>query len=158
MNDSPYAGEHRALSVAQSGRTGSPGYTRSMVWRQRIAFVLLLALAGLPAGGMLCAVACHATSQAAPHHGADERCDEPVRSSSGSRIGNDAAHDCRTHDQSVGQVATTAAERGDLSARSAPTLVDSSNGRSVVASHDVFDYTSPPGTAPPTVRPIVLRV
>lgn len=148
-------------AVAQSGDGASSGYTRSVAWRHRIALVLLLALTGLPVSGTLCAMACDsASTQTASHHGKDPKCEEPAGPSSGPQINGQSAHDCSTH-AAVRQVATTAPERADLSAKSAPSIIGSPRlGEFVVLynAEDSLDDSAPPGIAPPTARPIVLRV
>jgi hypothetical protein len=147
--------------VAQSGHMTPSRYTRSVAWRHRIALVLLLAFAGLPVSGTLCAMTCEsAATQSAAHHGNDPKCAEPATPSSGPQINGATAHDCSTH-QSMRQVATTAVERIDLSARVLSAVVGSTSRAESVLLHDGWDsfaYTSPPGTDPPTVRPVVLRV
>lgn len=156
---------HRATEtavVAQSGHRTPSGYTRSVAWRHRIALVLLLALTGLPVGGTLCAMACDsASTETASHHGNDPKCEEPATPSPGPQISGQSAHDCTTHDASMRQVATMAAQRADLSAKSAPSVIDSPSLGEFMVLHearDSFDYTAPPGTAPPTAIPLVLRV
>ena len=148
-------------AVAQSSDGASSGYTRSVAWRHRIALLLLLALTGLPVGGTLCAMACDsASTQTASHHGKDPKCEEPAGPSSGPQISGQSAHDCSTH-AAVRQVATTAPERADLSVKSAPSITGSPSTDEFVLLHEAkgaFDYTVAPGTAPPTVRPVVLRV
>ena len=149
-------------TVAQPGHGAPSGYTRSVAWRHRIALVLLLALTGLPVSGTLCAMACDsASTQTASHHGKDPKCEEPAGPSSGPQISGQSAHDCSTHDASMRQVSTTAAERADLSAKSAPSIIGSPSPGEFVVLHEAqgaFDYTVPQGTAPPTARPLVLRV
>jgi hypothetical protein len=155
--------QHRATgpaTVAQSNRVAPSGYTRSVAWRHRIAFVLLLALTGWPVGGTVCAMVCESSSTQSPHHGKDSKCEEPARSSSGAQISGQSEHDCSTH-PSMQQVATTAPERADLSAKAASTLIDAVSLGEVVLlrnRNDSFDYAAPPGAAPPTARPVVLRV
>ena len=148
-------------TMAQPGHRAPSGYTRSVAWRHRIALVLLLALTGLPVGGTLCAMACDsASTQTAAHHGKDPKCEEPASPSPGPQIGDQSAHDCSTH-AAIRQVATTAPERADLSAKSAPSIIGSPSIDDFVVLHEAkgaFDYTVPPGTAPPTARPLVLRV
>jgi hypothetical protein len=149
--------------VAQSGHMSPSRYTRSVAWRHRIALVLLLALAGMPVSGTLCAMVCEsAATQNAAHHGKDSKCAEPATPSSGPQISGTSAHDCSTHDASMRQVAITVAnKRADLSATVSSTVVDSASHVEFVLLHDgrnSFAYTAPPGTDPPTVRPVVLRV
>jgi hypothetical protein len=156
---------HRATEtavVAPSGHRMPSGYTRSVAWRHRIALALLLALTGLPVGGTLCGIACDsASTQTASHHDNDPKCEAPATPSPGPRISGQSAHDCSTHDASMRQVATMAAQRADLSAKSAPSVIGSPGlGKFLVlhGARDSFDYTAPPGTAPPTAIPVVLRV
>jgi hypothetical protein len=147
---------------AQSGRRGPSRYTRSVAWRHGIALVLLLALAGMPVGGALCAMVCDsASTKMASHHGTGRQCDAPARSSSALGMSGVSEHDCSTHDGSTRLIATTSSERADLRAKSAHTVVDStSHGELVLARapQDAVDHTAPPGSAPPTTRPAVLRV
>lgn len=76
-------------------------------------------------------------------------------------MGGAAGHDCSTHDASMLLAATTAAARTDLNVKAAlgssatPDLGDFVVRR---CARDSFDYAAPPGTAPPTARPVVLRV
>ena len=146
---------------AQSGSASQPRYTRSVQWRHRIAVVLLAVLAGLPVSGAVCAMVCEsASSAAATHHGSGQKCEDPAPPSSGPQISGYPEHDCSTHDAALRQATTTAAERADLSAASAPLLITvlHSTVRPLPASESVFDYNAPPGTAPPTTTPLVLRV
>ena len=149
-------------TAAQPGPRAPSGYTRSVAWRHRIALVLLLALTGLPVGVTLCAMACDSSStQTASHHGNDPECEEPATPSPGPQIIGQSAHDCSTHDASMRQVATMVAQRADLSAKSAPSVIDSPSLGEFMVLHEAknsFDYTAPPGTAPPTAIPLVLRV
>jgi hypothetical protein len=144
--------------LAQSGPLEPPGYTRSVAWRHRIALLLLLTLTGMPVGGTVCALMCE-SSQTTSHHGTDGSCEEPARSS-GQQIGGASGHDCSTHDASMRLVATTAAERTDLSAKAAPAVVGRTEDEVVTlhVAESLFDYAAPPGTAPRTTRPAVLRV
>jgi hypothetical protein len=130
-----------------------------VAWRHSIALVLLLALTGMPVGGMVCALICD-SAQTASHHGTDQQCEEAARSASGPQISGVSGHDCSMHDASIRQVARIASERVDLSARSAPAVVATTE-HEVVSRHDrqsAFDDIAPPGTAPPTTTPAVLRV
>lgn len=147
--------------VAQSGHRAPSGYTRTVAWRHRIALVLLLAITGLPVGGTLCAMVCDsASTQTASHHGKDPKCEEPATPSSGPQISDPSAHDCSTHD-AMRQVAITTAERADLGAKSALSIIGSPRLGEFVVLHnaeDSLDDSAPPGIAPPTATPIVLRV
>jgi hypothetical protein len=132
-----------------------------VAWRHRIALVVLIALAGMPVGGAACAFMCDSASALkTAHHGTHRTCAEPAPSSPGPQMSGASGHGCSAHDASIRPVATTAAERADLSAKSAPSVVGTT-ANTVVTLHDTqfpFDYTAPPGTAPPTTRPDVLRV
>jgi hypothetical protein len=133
-----------------------------VVWRHRIALVLLLAFAGLPVSGTFCAMMCEsAATQSAAHHGNDPKCAEPATPSPAPQIGGTSAHDCNTHDASIRQVATTAVERADLSAKVLSSVVDSTSRAEFVPlreGRNSFAYSAPAGTDPPTARPVVLRV
>ena len=69
-------------------------------------------------------------------------------------------HDCSTHDGAFRQATTTAPERTDLTAKSAPLMIGAIQIESVARrdSQRFFNYSSPPDTAPPTTTPPVLRV
>ena len=68
-------------------------------------------------------------------------------------------HDCSTHDGAIRQATTTPAERADVTAKSVPFMLGVVQIESVTLpdSHTFLDYSSPPGTAPPTTTPLVLR-
>ncbi len=150
----------RRNSVAPASPVGSR-YTRIVSWRHRISFVVLLVLAALPVSSTLCAMVCDASTQtmSGHHHGGGKATDE-VASSSHAQFRGVSEHDCNTHDAVIRQTATTAAERADSTASSAPLML--SVPFATVAVHAVAastaEYTPPPGTAPPTATPLVLRV
>ena len=136
-------------------------YTRFVSWRHRIAVVLLTALAGLPVSGTVCAMVCESASSAvATHHGSGQKCEEPAHPSTGPQISGHSEHDCSTHDSVVRQATTTAAERADMTAKSAAPIIVAVQIESVAVrdSQTFLDHSSPPGTAPPTTTPLVLRV
>jgi len=146
---------------AQSGTFSDSGYTQHVSWRHRIAIVVLTVLAGLPVAGTACALACDSASSAvAAHHGSGQECEEPARPSTGTQISGASGHDCSTHDAGIRQVATTAAERADVTAKSVPSVISTvqTTFETLHAVRSIFDYTAPPGTAPPTTTPFVLRV
>lgn len=148
------------VNWAPSGSASQPRYTRSVQWRHRIAVVLLTVLAGLPVSGTVCAMVCEsASSAAATHHGSGQKCEDPAPPSSGPQISGYPEHDCSTHDGAIRQ-ATTAAERADLTTKSAPIIIGAAAIVSVVLRNPqtFFDYSSPPGTPPSTTTPLVLRV
>ena len=149
------------IEWAPSGPASKPRYTRSVQWRHRIAVVLLTVLAGSPVSGAVCAMVCEsASSAAATHHGSGQKCETPAPPSSAPQISVYSEHDCSTHDGAIRQASTTAAERADVTTKSAPLIIGAAAIESVVLRNPPtsFDYSSPPGTAPPTTTPLVLRV
>ena len=149
------------VASAEPGSICKSGYTRSVSWRHRIAAVLLTVLAGLPVSGTVCAMVCDsASTAAAAHHGSGQKCEEPARAASGPQVVGHTEHDCSTHDAAVRHATMTAAERADLTTKSAPLMIGVVQIESATLhdSRTFFDYSSPPGTAPPTTTPLVLRV
>jgi hypothetical protein len=138
-------------------------------WRHRIAVVVLMVLAALPLAGTVCAMMCVPdSSTAAAHHEAGQECESAMSASSqassgasiDARIGVLSESDCRNHDGAVPRMVATTAQRSDLaviSAAAASGPVHPLFG-SLPAFTPLFDYTQPPGTAPPTTTPLVLRV
>ena len=139
-------------------------YTPIVGWNQRtISIVVLTVLTLLPASGTLCALACDSTAPAAAsshHHGSGQGCDEAPRLSSGVQIRGIAEHDCGNHEAVVGQAATAAAERAQFASPSAPPAVSAASDtfRALPISRGFLQDGAPPGTAPPTTTPLVLRV
>jgi hypothetical protein len=130
-------------------------------WKQRVSVVVLVLFTSLPVWGTLCAVMCDSAAASAPaHHGSDRNCEEAARAPTDARIDGASDHDCGNHDAVVRQIASTAQERVELKAPaivfalSADHASFSSLPRSTPAIHDA----SPPGTAPRTTTPVVLRV
>jgi hypothetical protein len=155
------AAKRGACGSAEPDSVGASRYTRFVPWRHRIAVLLLTVLAGLPALGTVCALACESASSAvAGHHGTGQECDEPAPPTSGPQISGQPKHDCSTHAGIVGQPTTAPAERTDLTAKSAPPMMGAVQFESISLrdSNAFLDYSSPPGTAPPTTTPLVLRV
>jgi hypothetical protein len=135
-------------------------------WRHRIAVVLLTVLGALPVSGTVCTLMCDSSSWAAvagqgPHaHHSSPGEPAVADSSTGPQISGNPQHDCSTHDGVIRQATTTPAERADLTAKSAPLIIGAVQVESVSLqdAQSFFDYSSPPGTAPPTTTPLVLRV
>jgi hypothetical protein len=138
-------------------------------WRHRIAVVMLMCLAALPLAGTLCAMTCLSGSSAvAAHHEDGQDCESSTSASSSeseaeseANVGALSAMHCRTHDGVLPQVAATAAQRADeLAVISAPVTSDPVHllFGSIATFDPLFDYSSPPRTAPPTTTPLVLRV
>ena len=141
-------------------RSEDSRYTRSVSWRHRIATVVLFVLAALPVGRTLCAVGCGvASAPPATHHGSGQSCERPAPPSSGPTVEGDAADRCGPHVGDLTQIAATRTERGD-SANSIAVFIDAIATGLIThrARLSTLDYTAPPGTAPPTTLPIVLRV
>lgn len=138
-------------------------YTRIVSLTQRsISIVVLAALTALPVAGTVCAMLCDpaATATASAHHGADKNCEEPARPSTEVQIQGVSEHHCNNHYAAVRQVATTAAERADGAAAGSPlvsTTVDATSS-TLPALKAALEYITPPGSAPPTTTPLVLRV
>ena len=117
------------IKWAPSGSASQPRYTRSVQWRHRIAVVPLAVLAGLPVSGAVCAMVCEsASSAAATHHGSGQKCEDPAPPPSGPQISGSPEHDCSTHDGAIRQASTTAAERADVTTKSAPTIIGAAAG------------------------------
>jgi hypothetical protein len=151
----------RGGGSVRPGSAGPSRYTQFVPWRHRIAVVLLTVLAGLPISATACALVCEsATNAGATHHGSGSECDESAQPPSGPLISGQSEHDCSTHSGLLRPATTTPAERADLTAKSAPLVLAAAQVESVSLrdSHTFLDYSSPPGTAPPTTTPLVLRV
>lgn len=148
-------------SVRDSDYDVGPRYTRMVSWQHRIAMFVLTVLTALPVSGIVvCAMLCESAATTTSHHGSGKNCEEPPRSSTDAQLKGLSEHDCSTHDAALRQATTTAAERADLSAASAPLLITvlHSPARPLPVSESVFDDNAPPGIAPPTTTPLVLRV
>lgn len=136
-------------------------YTETVVWRIRIAWLVLTVMAALPAAGAFCAMTCLSASDAmVAHHGMKQRCEDSTAASSGTQIGAVSEQDCRNHDGAVLTMATTPALRADVglvALEPAPEAFDSAFASLVLLTRSPA-YIPPQGTAPPTTRPLVLRV
>jgi hypothetical protein len=139
-------------------------------WRHRIAVVVLIYLAALPLAGTICAMTClSSTATIAAHHEDGQDCEnssasapsKPSESESDAKIGARSPSHCGNHGATLPQVAATTAQRADdlavISAPAASEPVGSLFG-SVTAFDPLSQYTPPPGTAPSTTTPLVLRV
>lgn len=136
-----------------------PGYTRMVNWRQSVSALVLVILAALPVMSTVCAAVCDSPAKTvSAHHASGTNCEETPPSSDGPAIGS-SAHDCSVH-SSVPETAVTPVQRTDLNA--APGLLMAAVAGatfSLPASiGSPIDYRSPPGSAPPTTIPLVLRV
>lgn len=135
-------------------------YTRIVSWKQRVSVVVLVLITSLPVSGTLCAMMCDsAAATASTHHGSDRNC-EAARPSTGVQIEGATNHDCSNHDAAVRQIASTAPERVELKAAAIAFALSAGHMsfRSLPLSAPTFDDGSPPGTAPRTTTPLVLRI
>lgn len=137
-------------------------YTRTVGLTQRsVSIVVLAVLTALPVWGTVCGILCNsaATASASSHHGSGKECEEPAGPSSEVQIQGVSEHDCGTHDAVVRQASTTAGERaaGVSSPPAAVAAVHATN-YALPASETSFAQGAPPGTAPTTTTPLVLRV
>jgi hypothetical protein len=129
-------------------------------WQRAIATVILIVLAGFPAGATVCAMVCHSeTRQVTAHHGLDHNCEE-FAPSAGPRLSDASQHDCTTHDPGVRQPATAPGERSHVTASCLSPVPITSHGEFGVdvTVHPRIQCSSPPGTAPGTTTRTVLRV
>ena len=147
----------------------SPGsrYTRNVSWKQRmIGAVVVTVLTGLPLSGAVCALLCgsamHAASSetsTAAHHGSAEDCKKPP-APSGVQVGAVSNHPCGDHSSIVQPQTTVTPLRADANILVSPgVLADSQIEYIGVASFgSEAAYSPPPGIAPRTSTPVVLRV
>jgi hypothetical protein len=128
-------------------------------WRQRVSAIVIVVLAMLPVASNVCATFCESTAKAASaHHGSGTNCEQAAAPDGAAQL-SAPPHDCSIHQTSVGQVGTAAKARADLG--SSPVLLGPIATTTFAISlntHPGADYASPPGTAPPTTIPLVLRV
>ena len=142
-------------------REATESYTRIVSWKQRVSVVVLVLFTSLPVSGTLCAMMCESAAAAAStHHGSDKNCEEIARPSTGVQIEGASDHDCRNHDAAVRQIASTAPERVEPKAAAIVFALSAGHTSfsSLPLSAPPFDDASPPGTAPRTTTPLVLRV
>ena len=142
-------------------RATTERYTPIVGWKRRVSVVVLVVFASLPVSGTLCAMICDSAAAAAStHHGSDKTCEEAPHPSTGAQIEGVSNHDCGDHDAAVRQVTSTAAERIELKAAAIVFALSAGHRSfsSLPLSAPVIDDTSPPGTAPRTTTPLVLRV
>lgn len=135
------------------------GYTRMVSWRQRVNAIVIVVLAMLPVANNVCATFCESTAKAASaHHGSGTSCEEAAAPDGAPQL-SVPPHDCSIHQGSVGQVGTAAKARADLgSSQFLLGPIATTTFAVSLNTHPGADYASPPGTAPPTTIPLVLRV
>jgi hypothetical protein len=136
-----------------------------VIWRHRIAALLLIVFAALPAARVFCATTCFtASTDMAGHHSvAARQCEDASSASFGARIGGRSQHDCLNHDVAVLEIAATPAHRADVIVVTGPTLPGGAvfPELAILVAHRSrasFSYTPPPVAPPSTATPLVLRV
>ena len=148
-------------SATRGGPSGLSRYTRTVSSRQLVSAVVLVVLTALSISGSVCALVCDAakTNATAGHHGSAKGCEGPAPSSADVQIRGVSEHDCSAHETSIRQASLTATDKANASVTSIPlanpvtiSFTAALNGRA----H--FQNSSPPGTAPPTATPLVLRI
>ena len=155
--------ESRILMDPRPTRTVRPAterYTRIVSWKQQVSVVVMVLFTLLPVSGTLCAMMCESAAAAAStHHGSDKDCEEAARPSMGVQLEGATNHDC-SHDAAVRQIASTAPERVELKAAAIVFALSAGHTSfsSLPFSAPTFDDASPPGMAPRTTTPLVLRV
>ena len=147
--------------VADEDAPGDSRYTRTVSWKQFFGVLVLAILSGGPVSGTICALLCDSANSTASagHHGSSNDCDEPARPSTDVQISGVSDHDCGTHDVAIRQATLTAAERANRGVMrvALTTTFVAVTVKSPATSGSHFQYTTPPGTAPPTTTPLILR-
>lgn len=131
-----------------------------------IGAVVVTVLTGLPLSGAVCELLCGSAlnaasseTSAAAHHGSAEDCKKPP-APSGVQVGAVSNHPCGDHSSIAQPQATVTPLRADANILVWPGVV-------AVSQIDYIDvpsfgsesaYSPPPGIAPPTSTPLVLRV
>lgn len=148
-------------AAVRGDTSGVSRYTRTVSSRQFVSAFVLVILTALPVSGSVCALLCDAArgNMMAGHHGAAKDCEEPAPPSS-AQIRGVSEHDCSRHDLAIQKASLAAAEKTNARVTSIP-FVASLVTVTFTAPFDVASdpqYASPPGTAPPTTTPLVLRI
>jgi hypothetical protein len=138
-------------------------YTWTVSWRQFVSVLVLAILTGLPVSRATCAVLCASpanSSGRAEHHSSTLSCEKPARADTGIQIRGVSDHGCDTHQTAVRQAAVAATERvaGGLASVALVTTLVWATFTSSTRSGSQCRCTTPPGPAPPTTTPRVLRV
>ena len=148
-------------AVAQIGSSGLSRYTRTVSSRQFVSAFVLVILTALPVSGSVCALLCDAakSNATAGHHGSAKDCEEPAPSPASVQIRGVSDHDCSTHD-AVRQASLAAAGKANASVTSSPLLANLVKVEFTfrLNAGSYLQHSSPPGTAPPTTTPLVLRI
>lgn len=121
--------------------------------------LVLVVPAALPVTSTVCAAVCDSQGAAvSAHHASGAHCEETSPSSDAAAMGP-RAHDCSVH-AAVPETATPPLQRTHPNA--APGLPAAVIADAIfnppTSTASPIDYRSPPGSAPPTTIPLVLRV
>jgi hypothetical protein len=130
-------------------------------WKQRVSVVVVVLFTALPVSGTLCALMCDSAAAAASaHHGSGKDCEDAAHDSTGVQLESASDRDCSNHDAAIRQVASTVSERVEL--KTAAIAFGLSAGHtsfdSLPLSAPALEDAGPPGAAPRTTAPLVLRV
>lgn len=148
-----------------AGVLAGSGYTRRVSWKRPVSLVVLAILTALPVSGAVCAMLCESAASSTAsvsehHHGSTNNVEEPAPPATSVQIQGVSDYDCSSHDAALRQASTTAAERADWGISSIPiaTTTVLATFKALTDSGPHFEYSTPPGSAPPTTTPLVLRV
>jgi hypothetical protein len=130
--------------------------------RQLISLVVLAILTVGPVTGTVCAMLCvpAAKSDASSHHSPGHHRTEAASASTDVQIFGVSEQDCCDHDAAA-RIATRAPERADVGAASASLALTAGVRGAFRALPDAttsVEFDAPPGAAPPTTAPFVLRI
>lgn len=117
--------------------------------------MLFTVLAGLQAAPAVCAMACLRSPAGASHHDAGNVCDE-TGAPAAAHLSHAPGHDCGTHNGAVREAAV--AMRADASLRAAALITPVPAAFAIPSALRPFIAIAAPGTDPPGLRPLVLRV
>lgn len=125
-----------------------------------VSIVVLAVLTALPVAGAVCGMLCNSVPMASSssHHGSGKQCEAPAGPSSEVQIQGISFHDCSTHHALVWQTSTTAKRAEGVTSSVAAVAVVRATVRALTALETSSAQGAPPGTAPPTTAPLVLRV
>lgn len=102
-------------------------------------------------------MACLRGPAGAAHHAARNACEE-TGAAAAAHLSATSGHDCGTHNGAVREDATAAATRADPSLRAATLVSSVPFAIAIPSALRPFISIAAPGTDPPALRPLVLRV
>jgi hypothetical protein len=124
-----------------------------VTWQRRAIGVMTLVLLTLiPATATLCAIVCH------DHHDAAAHCQESTESSSRVQLRAARVHDCGVDATFVAEIVAPAQLRMVPPAPASDHLLPQAARSAHPTTALTFASGAPPGSAPPTTHPSVLRV